>query len=127
MKKLLTPAGLATVLLSATAQANVNLPLERLFAEPALSGTAPRSLSFSPDGSRVTYLKGKDTDANRLDLWQYQIKTDKHSILVDSNQLFSGPELLSDEEKPDESGYAYLPVELSAITGRKMVKLCCFH
>ncbi len=35
----------------------------------------------------------------RLDLWQYQIKTDKHSILVDSNQLFSGPELLSDEEK----------------------------
>ena len=99
MKKLLTPAGLATVLLSATAQANVNLPLERLFAEPALSGTAPRSLSFSPDGSRVTYLKGKDTDANRLDLWQYQLKSGQHSILVDSNQLFSGPESLSDEEK----------------------------
>ncbi len=99
MKKLLTPAGVATVLLSATAQANANLPLERLFAEPALSGTAPRSLSFSPDGSRVTYLKGKATDANRLDLWQYQLKSGKHSILVDSNQLFSGPELLSDEEK----------------------------
>ena len=88
MKKLLTPVGLATALLSVTAQANVNLPLERLFAEPALSGTAPRSLSFSPDGSRVTYLKGKETDANRLDLWQYQIKTDKHSILVDSNHYF---------------------------------------
>ena len=99
MKKLLTPAGLATVLLSATAQANVNLPLERLFAEPALSGTAPRSLSFSPDGSRVTYLKGKDTDANRLDLWQYQIKSGQHSLLVDSDSLFSGVETLSDEEK----------------------------
>jgi len=76
-----------------------DLELDRLFADPALSGTAPKSLSYSPDGSRVTYLKGKNTDANRLDLWQYQIKTGKHSLLVDSDSLFSGPETLSDEEK----------------------------
>lgn len=75
------------------------LELDRLFADPALSGSAPKSLSYSPDGSRVTYLKGKNTDANRLDLWQYQLKTGKHSILVDSDSLFSGPETLSDEEK----------------------------
>ena len=99
MKKLITPSAVAALLWSATAQSGTALSLERLFAEPALSGTAPRSLIFSPDGSRVTYLKGKETDANRLDLWQYQIKTGKHSLLVDSNQLFSGPESLSDEEK----------------------------
>lgn len=75
------------------------LELERLFADPALSGATPRSLSMAPDGSRVTYLKGKTEDANRLDLWQYHIKESKHSLLVDADSLISGAETLSDEEK----------------------------
>ncbi|MBU1308378.1 MAG: S9 family peptidase [Gammaproteobacteria bacterium] len=75
------------------------LELERLFADPALSGTTPRSLTMAPDGSRVTYLKGKANDANRLDLWQYQIKSGQHSVLVDADNLVSGAEVLSDEEK----------------------------
>lgn len=75
------------------------LELERLFADPALSGATPRSLSMAPDGSRVTYLKGKADDANRLDLWQYHIKDGKHSLLVDADSLISGAETLSDEEK----------------------------
>jgi dipeptidyl-peptidase-4 len=75
------------------------LGLERLFADPALSGATPRSLSMAPDGSRVTYLKGKTEDANRLDLWQYHIKDGKHSLLVDADSLISGAETLSDEEK----------------------------
>ena len=75
------------------------LELERLFADPALSGTTPRSLTMAPDGSRVTYLKGKAQDANRLDLWQYHIKQAKHSLLVDADSLVNGAEVLSDEEK----------------------------
>ena len=75
------------------------LELERLFADPALSGTTPRSLTMAPDGSRVTYLKGKAQDANRLDLWQYHIKQGKHSLLVDADSLVNGAEVLSDEEK----------------------------
>lgn len=75
------------------------LELERLFADPALSGTAPRALTMAPDGSRVTYLKGKPEDANRLDLWQYHIKDGKHSLLVNADSLISGAEVLSDEEK----------------------------
>lgn len=75
------------------------LSLQRLFAEPTLSGTPPRALSYAPDGSRITYLKGHATDANRLDLWQYHIATGQHSVLVDSASLFSGVEVLSDEEK----------------------------
>ena len=82
----------------ATAQAT-QLPLARLFAEPALSGTAPKSLTYSPDGSRITYLKGKASDASRLDLWQFQLKTGQHSLLVDADTLVTGPEVLSDEEK----------------------------
>lgn len=88
----------ALALLSASAQA-APLTLERLFAEPALSGTAPKSLAYSPDGSRITYLKGKTSDASRLDLWQYDIKAKQHSLLVDSDSLVKGAEVLSDEEK----------------------------
>ncbi len=90
---------IASLLFVAGSTCAANLELERLFAEPALSGTAPKSLSYSPDGQRITYLKGKANDANRLDLWQFELKTGKHSLLVDSDSLFSGPEVLSDEEK----------------------------
>ena len=83
---------------SAVAQAK-QLELERLFADPALSGATPRSLTMAPDGSRVTYLKGKATDANRLDLWEYHIKDGSHRLLVDADSLVSGAETLSDEEK----------------------------
>ena len=96
---LLTGFTLIAALTSSTLLQASQLPLERIFADPMLSGTTPKSLSYSPDGSRITYLKGKSSDANRLDLWQYQIKTGKHSLLVDSDTLFSGPEVLSDEEK----------------------------
>lgn len=84
--------------LSAAVQAQP-LNLQRLFAEPALSGTAPKSLAYSPDGKRITYLKGKAADASRLDLWQYDIQSGKHSLLVDSDSLVRGSETLSDEEK----------------------------
>ncbi|GAB57913.1 prolyl tripeptidyl peptidase [Rheinheimera nanhaiensis E407-8] len=89
-----------SLLLAGGCMANAKqLELERLFADPALSGTTPRSLTMAPDGSRVTYLKGKAADANRLDLWQYHIKDGKHSLLVDADSLVSGAEVLSDEEK----------------------------
>ncbi|MDP5207676.1 S9 family peptidase, partial [Alishewanella sp. SMS9] len=69
-----------SLLLGGAAMADAKqLELERLFADPVLSGTTPRSLTMAPDGSRVTYLKGKVEDANRLDLWQYHIKEGKHS------------------------------------------------
>jgi dipeptidyl-peptidase 4 len=75
------------------------LELARLFADPALSGASPRALTMAPDGSRVTYLKGKPEDADRLDLWEYHIKDAKHRLLVDADSLVSGAEVLSDEEK----------------------------
>ncbi len=101
MKKSVVGLSLALLTMANTALSYAAEPLvlERLFADPALSGSTPKSLSYSPDGSRITYLKGKASDANRLDLWQYQIKSGQHSLLVDSDSLFSGVETLSDEEK----------------------------
>ncbi len=97
MKKII---GAAVMLTSGVAAVHAQpLTLQRLFAEPSLSGTAPKSLSYAPDGKRITYLKGKASDANRLDLWQYDIASGQHSLLVDSDTLFKGTEVLSDEEK----------------------------
>ncbi|WP_444924170.1 DPP IV N-terminal domain-containing protein [Microbulbifer sp. DLAB2-AF] len=75
------------------------LTIERIFSDPALGGTAPRALEYSPDGSRVTFLKGRDEDYNRYDLWEYNIADKESRILVNSDSLHSGHEELSDEEK----------------------------
>ncbi len=72
---------------------------ERIYSSPSLSGETLRGLQISPDGKRVTFLKGKKDDYERLDLWQYDIKTGKTSMLFNSDDLHSGNETLSDEEK----------------------------
>ncbi len=75
------------------------LTLERLYADPALEGRAPRALEYAPDGSRVTFLKNREDDYERYDLWEYHIAAGKTQLLVDSQALVDGPEELSDEEK----------------------------
>lgn len=75
------------------------LSIERIFQSPSLEGSSQKKLQVSPDGKRVTFLQGKKTDYERLDLWEYDIKSGKTQILFDSDDLSSGPEILSDEEK----------------------------
>jgi len=75
------------------------LTIERIYSSPSLNGQTPKSLKFSPDGSRVTYLQGKSDDLYRYDLWEYNLTTQENKLLVDSQDIFSGAENLSDEEK----------------------------
>ena len=98
MKKLINVICALGVLFSVSGQAE-KLSLERIYADPSLSGTAPRKLKLSPDGQRATYIQAREDDYNRFDLWEYNVKTGKRSMLVDSQSLVSGPESLSDEEK----------------------------
>jgi dipeptidyl-peptidase-4 len=53
----------------------------------------------SPDGKRVTFLQGKKTDYERLDLWEYDIVSGQTQLLFDLDNLSTGLEILSDEEK----------------------------
>jgi len=91
-------AFLALLGLSMTLRAD-DLTLARLFADPPLSGPAPRLLKVSPDGSRVTFLRGRADDGNRLDLWEYRIRDGQTRRLVDADWLGPRDEALSDEEK----------------------------
>lgn len=85
-------------MLNTVAQAE-SLNIERIFSSPSLDGNAPRSLKVSPDGERVTFLRGKQSDYEQLDLWEYHIDSGKTRMLFDSATLLTGEETLSDEEK----------------------------
>jgi dipeptidyl-peptidase-4 len=74
------------------------LTIDRLFDVPPLAGPTIVGLKISPDGARVTYLRGKADDKDRLDLWEYNLHDRKERVLVDSKALAPSPEKLSDEE-----------------------------
>ena len=46
------------------------LTLERLFSSPDLAGASMRVVKVSPDGERVTFLRGKADNKDRFDLWE---------------------------------------------------------
>lgn len=85
----------AALALSATAE---ELTLERIFASPDLAGESPRRLKISPEGRRVTFLRGKEDDREQLDLWQFDVDTGAASLLVDSLTITGGAESLSEAE-----------------------------
>ncbi len=75
------------------------LTIDRIYSSPSLNGHTLTSLKVSPDGQRVTYLKGKESQSNRYDLWEYNVALQRHQLLVDSAVFSQGQEQLSDEEK----------------------------
>lgn len=84
---------------SAASQMNQTISIERIYDSPALSGASVQNIQMSPDGKRVTFIRGKDTDYEKFDLWEYYIASGKTQMLFDSDDLHSGDEKLSDEEK----------------------------
>ena len=75
------------------------LTLEAITGDAPLSGPTLLKPQIAPDGSRVTFLRGKDSDRNRLDLWAFDVATGTSALLVDSSDVLPGEEVLSDEEK----------------------------
>jgi dipeptidyl-peptidase-4 len=84
--------------LSAVPASAERLTLDRIHADPALSGPGVRSLRVSPDGERVTFLRGRTDNQFQLDLWEFNMKDKTTHRLVDSKQLVPN-ESLSLEEK----------------------------
>jgi dipeptidyl-peptidase-4 len=74
------------------------LEIERLYAAPNLDGPSPRGVKISPDSSRVTFLRSKETDPLQMDLWEYNLADREMRLLVDSTALVAGDEALSEEE-----------------------------
>ncbi len=75
------------------------LALERLFAAPDLAGTTLRGVKISPDGKLVAYLRARDDDKDRFDLWAFDVRQARHRQLVDSRTLAGADRALSAEEE----------------------------
>ncbi|UNK58945.1 S9 family peptidase [Pseudoxanthomonas daejeonensis] len=98
MRLFALPVLLMTILATAPAHA-AKLTLEAITGPAPLSGPTLMKPQVSPDGTRVTFLRGKDSDRNRLDLWEYEVASGQTRVLVDSSVVLPGNETLSDEEK----------------------------
>ncbi len=75
-----------------------SLDFERVFASPGLNGAVPRGVKLSPDGRWLTLLRNRPDDRERYDLWGFDRRNGKWTMLVDSLKLGSGKEL-SEAEK----------------------------
>lgn len=92
-------ASLALMLATAAPAHAEKLTLQAITGPLPLSGPTLMKPQVAPDGSRVTFLRGKETDRNQLDLWEYDIASGQTRLLVDSKVVLPGGEALSDEEK----------------------------
>ena len=81
------------------APAGEKLTLEAITGSAPLSGPTLMKPKVSPDGARVTFLRGKENDRNRLDLWEYDVASGQTRMLVDSSVVLPGEEVLSEAEK----------------------------
>ena len=81
------------------APAPEKLTLEAITGSAPLSGPTLMKPQVSPDGARVTFLRGKEADRNRLDLWEYDVASRQTRMLVDSSVVLPGEEVLSEAEK----------------------------
>src|SRR5437764_12006649 len=75
-----------------------DIPLERVFSSPALSGPTPREAKLSPDGRWVTLLKNRPGDKDRFDLWAIDTATGAARMLVDSQKIGTGAATSEEEE-----------------------------
>ena len=95
MKRLFLTMTLAIASFSSSAE---KLTLERIHSDPALSGPGISALKMSPDGSRVTFLRGRADDGFQLDLWEFNVGDKSTQRLIDSKALVP-EEKISDAEK----------------------------
>ncbi|MES2323394.1 MAG: alpha/beta fold hydrolase [Pseudomonadota bacterium] len=84
--------------LSAAPATAERLTLDRIHADPALAGPSVRNPRVSPDGARVTFLRGRPDNQFQMDLWEYNMHDKTTRMLVDSKLLVPN-ETLSPEEQ----------------------------
>lgn len=92
-------ASLALMLATTSIAHAEKLTLDAITGPLPLSGPTLMKPKVAPDGSQVSFLRGKQADRNQLDLWTYDIASGQTRLLVDSKVVLPGTETLSDAEK----------------------------
>jgi len=94
----------------ARAQALEKLTVERVNGEPALNGTLPTEISWTPDSRRATWLRRGAGPTAPADLWALEASTGKAAVLIEGSKLQAPvpPEGGASQPLPLK-GYAWAP------------------
>jgi len=92
------PLLLLLAALAAAPASAERLTLDRIHGETSLAGPGVRNLRVSPDGERVTFLRGSADNQYQLDLWEYNTKSKATRRLIDSKGLVPTEELSLEEK-----------------------------
>ncbi len=92
------PLLLLLAALAAAPASAERLTLDRIHGETSLAGPGVRSLRVSPDGERVTFLRGSADNQYQLDLWEYNTRSKATRRLIDSKKLVPTEELSLEEK-----------------------------
>src|SRR3954447_24130192 len=84
--------------LAAIPAAAERLTLDRIHGDPALAGPGVRNLRVSPDGERITFLRGRADNQFQLDLWEFNMKDKTTHLLVDSRKLVPNESISLEEQ-----------------------------
>jgi dipeptidyl-peptidase-4 len=95
----LSPFTAATAQTSNGASDPAILTPERVFANPSLSGPVAKSVSLSPDGELVAFLRSREDDVDVQDLWAAPIGAGEPFKLIDARALVPDAGELSEAEK----------------------------
>ena len=90
---------ISSAALAQSAEDPATLTLGRIFDSPPLSGSSLRQAGLSPDGTRVTFLRGREDDGDTLDLWEYNLEQDRIRRLISADDVLAEPVALSEAEK----------------------------
>lgn len=82
----------------AEAHSSSQLTVERIYESLGLTGSSPKSLTISPDGSRLLFLQAKEEDARQYDIWEHNLVHNTRRLLVDSKALHPNEESRSENE-----------------------------
>lgn len=88
-----------TAPVAVSAPASNILTVERVFANPSLSGPVARGVSLSPDGELVAFLRSREDDVDVLDLWAAPVAGGDAFKLIDARALVPDAGELSEAEK----------------------------
>jgi dipeptidyl-peptidase-4 len=97
MKRL--AAALSTLLAIASPVSADQLPPQRVFESPDISGPRARGVKLSPDGLSVTYIKTRADDLTIADLWVADVAGGEPRLLLDGKRLAPEDRELSEAEK----------------------------
>lgn len=91
----------------AAAPGTQELTIENIFAEGGVTGRAPESVQWSPDGAKVSFVQRDDAGA-RGDLWYVDLASGRRAVLVPAKKMatLKAPTKASEEQKERRERYS---------------------